>query len=46
MPAKPTPNFFSACRRVVDWANPLASSSNLLFMLFLLFCLLSVKENS
>src|SRR6516164_7275900 len=48
IPARPTPNFFSACRRVVDWANPLASSSNLLFILFLSICcfavLLSVKR--
>jgi hypothetical protein len=29
MPASPTPNLFIACRRVTDWANPLASSSNL-----------------
>src|SRR6516225_1534576 len=36
MPARPTPNFFSACRRVADWANPLANSSNLLFI-FLAF---------
>ena len=35
IPARPTPNFFSDCRRVVDWANPLASSSNLSFTLFL-----------
>ena len=34
MPARPTPNFFSACRRVADWANPLANSSNLLFIFF------------
>jgi hypothetical protein len=40
MPARPTPNFFSACRRVADWANPLASSSNLLFILFLSLCCL------
>src|SRR5262249_53700968 len=40
MAASPTPNFFSACRRVVDWAKPLASSSNLSFILFLSFCLL------
>jgi hypothetical protein len=38
MPARPKPNFFSACRRVADWANPLASSSNLLFTIFLSVC--------
>jgi hypothetical protein len=32
--AKLTPNLFSACRRVTDWANPLASSSNLLLITF------------
>jgi hypothetical protein len=37
IPASPMPNFFSACRRVVDWANPLASSSNLSLMFFLSF---------
>src|SRR5438105_4824082 len=36
-PARPMLNFFSACRRVTDWANPLASSSNLLFMGFFSF---------
>jgi hypothetical protein len=30
----PTPNFLNACRRVTDWAKPLASSSNLLFTSF------------
>src|SRR5205807_7833643 len=39
MPARPTPNFFSAARRVTDWARPLVSSSNLLFMFFLSFVL-------
>jgi hypothetical protein len=34
MPAKPTPNFFSAERRVTDWAKLLVSSSNWLFTLF------------
>jgi hypothetical protein len=34
IPAKPTPNLFNACRRVTDWANPLASSSNLWFIAF------------
>jgi hypothetical protein len=28
------PSFFTACLRVTDWAKPLASSSNLLFILF------------
>jgi len=37
MPARPMPNFFSAPRRVSDWAIVLASSSNLLFMFFLSF---------
>src|SRR6266446_8632683 len=32
MPARPTPNFFSAPRRVTDWARPLASSSNSSFI--------------
>src|SRR5690242_3708805 len=35
MPARPMPNFFSACRRVADWARPLASSSNFWFITFL-----------
>jgi hypothetical protein len=35
MPARPTPNFFSAARRVTDWAMFLVSSSNWLFILFL-----------
>src|SRR5438876_10056163 len=35
MPARPTPNFFSAARRVTDWARLFASSSNWLFMIFL-----------
>jgi len=34
IPAMPTPNFFSAARRVTDWAISLVSSSNLLFMFF------------
>jgi len=43
MPARPTPNFFSAARRVTDWAIALVSSSNLFFIFFLsvlvlLFC--------
>src|SRR5436190_23719998 len=37
MPARLTPNFFSAPRRVTDWARLLVSSSNLLFMFFLSF---------
>jgi hypothetical protein len=32
MPATPTPNCFSAARRVTDWANPLVSSSNWWFI--------------
>src|SRR5262245_21396300 len=40
MPARLTPNFFSAPRRVTDWARPLASSSNLSFITFLRFGLL------
>jgi hypothetical protein len=39
IPASPTPNLFSACRRVTDWANPLVSSSNLLLILFPFVCL-------
>jgi hypothetical protein len=35
IPAKPTPSFFSAPRRVTDWAIALVSSSNLLFIFFL-----------
>src|SRR5438876_3904849 len=35
-PAKPTPNFFRAAWRVTDWATLLVSSSNLLFIKFLL----------
>jgi hypothetical protein len=34
IPAKPTPNRFSACLRVTDSAIPLVISSNLLFMIF------------
>jgi hypothetical protein len=34
MPARPTPNFFSAARRVTDWARLFVSSSNLLFIFF------------
>src|SRR5206468_11144631 len=41
IPATPTLNFFNAPRRVADWANPLASSSNLLFTTFLSFCFTS-----
>ena len=33
MPARPTPNFFNAARRVTDWAIPLVSSSNWLFII-------------
>src|SRR5215471_12067941 len=39
IPARPTPNFLNACRRVTDWAICLVSSSNLLFMFFLSFVL-------
>src|SRR5207237_9533807 len=35
IPARPTPNFFSAARRVTDWAMLFVSSSNLLFILLL-----------
>jgi hypothetical protein len=35
MPTIPALNFFSACRRVTDCATPLASSSNLLFIIVL-----------
>src|SRR5438105_546795 len=42
MPASPTPNFFSAARRVTDWARLLVSSSNLLFIVFLSFWLVVV----
>ncbi len=34
IPATPRLNCFSACRRVIDWAIPLASSSNLVFICF------------
>ena len=34
MTARPRTNFFSACRRVTDWAIAFASSSNLLFIRF------------
>src|SRR5262245_54954320 len=34
-PARPMPNFFSAPRRVTDWARLLVSSSNLSFITFL-----------
>src|SRR6185295_18985192 len=37
IPARPRPNLFSAARRVTDWARPLASSSNWLFITFLSF---------
>src|SRR5215471_19825829 len=35
MPARPTPNFFSAARRLTDWAICFVSSSNWLFIIFL-----------
>src|SRR5438270_13471492 len=34
MPARPTPNFFSAARRVTDWAILLVSSSKLVIIKF------------
>jgi len=34
----PPPNFLNVSRRATDFANPLASSSNLLFMTFLSLC--------
>src|SRR5207302_85000 len=37
MPASPTPNFFSAARRVTDWAKLFVSSSNLLFIFSLVY---------
>src|SRR5207302_10369021 len=37
IPARPTPNFFSAARRVTDWARLLVSSSNWVFIFFLSF---------
>jgi hypothetical protein len=37
IPAGPTPNLFSAFRRLSDWTNPLASSSNLLSITCLSF---------
>src|SRR6266536_2176665 len=37
MPARPTPNFLSAARRVTDWAMPLVRSSNGLFIILLSF---------
>ena len=33
MPARPTPNFFTAARHVTDWAMLLVSSLNLMFIL-------------
>src|SRR6266566_5938166 len=39
-PARLTLNFFSAARRVTDWAMLLVSSSNWLFIFFLSFSLL------
>src|SRR6266536_6607361 len=36
-PARPTPNFISAARRVTDWARLFVSSSNLLFIALLSF---------
>jgi hypothetical protein len=43
-PARPTPNFFNAARRVTDWAMLFVSSSNLRFIfLFYGFVLLFVS---
>src|SRR5712664_3382948 len=42
MPARPTPNFFSAARRVTDWAIFLVSSSNLFCITFFGFDLFDV----
>jgi hypothetical protein len=42
IPARPTPNFLNACRRVTDWAICLVSSSNLLFMVLLSFARVSL----
>ena len=36
-PATATPNFFSAARRVTDWARPLVILSNWLFITFVSF---------
>jgi hypothetical protein len=48
IPARPTPNFFSAARRVTDWAMLLVSSSNLLliilFLWFFVFSLILLKR--
>src|SRR2546421_48070 len=44
IPARPTLNLFRACRRVTDWANPLASSSILLVMKFAFrFCFAALR---
>src|SRR5438552_13311585 len=43
MPARPTPNCFSAARRVTDWAKLLVSSSNWLFIFFLSFWLVVIS---
>src|SRR6266700_2674973 len=37
MPPRPTPNFFSAARRVTDWARLFVSPSNVLFIALLFF---------
>jgi hypothetical protein len=37
IPARPTPNFLKACRRVTDCAMLFASSSNLVVHVFLSF---------
>src|SRR6266850_1249940 len=45
MPARPTPNFFNALRRVTDCARLLVSSSNLLFIFLFWFrdCFYSLR---
>src|SRR5205085_5750356 len=45
-PAKSAPNLFSAAPRETDWTTPLVSSSNLLFMTFLLVCFLGFVSGS
>src|SRR6266496_4867230 len=44
IPARPTPNFLSAPRRVTDWAMFLASSSNLSFIVFLSFSIFGFRS--
>src|SRR5258706_14939073 len=48
MVARPTPNFFSAARRVTDWAMLFVSSSNLWFIsfrFFLVVCSFVASQN-